>query len=370
MVVPMSPRTRIALIVGAPLAGLAALALVPRPVELLVTNPGARPISVQVSGLPPVLVAPGTSARLEVTAGAQLLRAFDGDTPTATLEASLSRSPLEPRPTWVWSVAPVESAFYALSKGYGDRDGLLETAPWVAPGALFRLPRSIDGHGVLPSIDEDLPKQVLLAPGETTGAVRIELCTAAHLDRVAPRDAVLIVTNPVGSPLRLSVDGVDLGLVPIRGTLELKRPAGPVRLEALELGPQGQPGRLFRAEPTIEVDAYLRPAAVWVWNVGSLERRYVVVARVYGGSPEDAPPRPGAFAPTAEVFRLPSGWYPHIDQPFPDTWSRRGALSVVWTYQHYLRAGLESIQLDSGSVQPHASEPLPGAPVPPPDAPR
>jgi hypothetical protein len=315
---------RLALIVGVPVAALATLPLLPRPVDVVLVNPLDVAVTAAPAGGATIVVAPREAARIELVAGHVSIEARGPDgAALGTVEGEAPARFLERRPTWVATLAPVTS-WWVVSKGYGDqRAAAPPPAPYTPAGPLFALDPD------LLAVDAPFPEE-LRVPAGTTGAVRRALWSRAFVERTT---AVTLVVDDTGTgaPLRVEVDGAPRGKVAPWSTLTLTGVApGPHRLRAQEVGPAGEPGHVWEVTGDLDVaDPLDRPT--YVWNIDGAAR-YVVLSRRYGPAPAGAPPAPPLrpFSPPGPLFRVPRAFYPGFDATLPDRW-RAGVLEALWS---------------------------------------
>lgn len=339
-------------------ASVVGLTLRPR-VHLVIVNPAPTPAEVRVHG--DLVGVPANGAlRLEGLPAAGLRLEAPGE---AALEPACA-----PGSTWVWTVAPV-TTWWEVSQGYGDLGHITSsTRPFAAPGPLFPLP----ADGFLSVVDAPLPRAAKVKRG-TTGAVLSGLWSDAYADRVAPREVSLDVHNGSRATVRFEAEGVPTlelkpgGMVHIEG---LRRTALPLRAVVVDASGDG---RVYSADAVLTPGAPLAPAPTYVWDVDGTTRWWVV-SRRYGPDldAQPPPPPPRELEAPGPLFRLPDGFFPEVDAPFPDTWHVAGVLEVLRCQAMHDRArGAPEVPaalrraVETGRREPgDAPAPLPEGPGP------
>ncbi len=318
---------------ASPLVAIAALAAFPGRVDLVVVSAGPEAVTVEVDGTARGEVPPGGVLVVRVTGGKTTLRALGPDGgEVERLEAVLPGERFSVPPARVWDVGGRTAGWWLLSKGYGDQ---VDAAPpperWTPPAERpFAFP-----SGALERVDAPFDAELAVRRG-TTGAVRRALWTEHGLAREHPRRVVVWVHNPSQAPVDVVAAGEPRGQLAPHGVLKLELPAGEVALEAVERGPDGQEGRRFTAEASIDVPWLASPPA-WVWNVGRLAGRYLIVGRRFGGEPGQAPPPLEVLAaPAGALFPVPDGLEPGLDEPLPDTSPTAGVRRALVTERAFL----------------------------------
>lgn len=355
----------VAALVVASMSAAAAVLLRPK-VDLVLVNPGAAPARVVVGGKAVEVPANGTLSVPGVATGGLHLEAPG----VAAIRSDLGGTVRAPHPTWVWAVAPVDG-WWAASKGYGDQAHLGEAAePFAAPGPLFRLPPEF-----LPVVDGGLPEQVAAKKG-TTGTVRKVLWSSGHVERARVRQARLLIFNTTPYLLKLEAAGKAIAeeVVPGGHVEAVELPTGRLHLRATS----GLANHLdFEVEAEIEPGPPLGEPALYVWDIGGATP-FWVMSRRYGPDPEsgEPAPKPRRFErPEGQaLFRLPDGFLPHLDQPFPDAWHRAGVLHALWSNEYYTRTPIEITpgMLEAKRPKAQGTPPVPPEqepPVGPPPAP-
>lgn len=294
-------------------AAVAGRALVPQ-VDLIVVNPGRSPVEVRVAGDAVGVPAEGTLRLARLPRPGLRVEGPDG---------------VERRPdagtgsTWVWTVAPV-TTWWEVRMGYGDQAHVgSSTRPFAAPGPLFPLPEDF-----LPVVDAPMPEGVRVKRG-TTGAVRSGLWSDGYAARVAPPRVNLDVHNGTKATLRLELpDEPPLVLPP--GSLAHLEGMAPQALTARAVVvDEAGDGRVYTLEAELAAAPPLAPAPTYVWDVDGATRWWAVPRRYGPGADAEPPPPPEPFEAPGPFFRLPDGFYPEVDAPFPDRWHRAEVLRVL-----------------------------------------
>ncbi len=296
-------------------ASVVGLTLRPR-VHLVIVNPAPTPAEVRVHG--DLVGVPANGAlRLEGLPAAGLRLEAPGE---AALEPACA-----PGSTWVWTVAPV-TTWWEVSQGYGDLGHITSSArPFAAPGPLFPLP----DDGFLSVVDAPLPRAARVKRG-TTGAVLSGLWSDAYAGRVAPREANIEVHNGSRATVRLEAEGAPAIEMPPGGVTRIEGvPPGTLPLRAVVVDASGD-GRVYSVDAVIAPGAPLAPPPTYVWDVDGTTRWWVV-SRRYGPGLERQPPPPPPRELEAQppFFRLPDGFFPEVDAPFPETWHVAEVLEVL-----------------------------------------
>jgi len=304
-----SAALRLAIVVGVPVAALLFLFLRPRHVDLIVDNGHAHPVRVAVGPVTTEVPARAVTKLEEVPAGAQELvwHVLDGQSEEETTRVELAGEAFGARPTYVWPPGGPQRGYWVVTRAYGDAtaEELPAPSPFALPEGIdvARLPAELE-----PTLDEPLPDKIRVEEGQT-GTLRRALWTEDALDRLHP--LTLLLDNRTTDPLRVEVDGEEVGVSAPQRVLALEVPHGEVSLRAVPLGDGEAAGETHEVTGELTSRPYAGRSA-WVWVVGG-EPTFTVVASSYGEVDAEAVPEPTPFEAPGRLFEVPPDLLPVVD---------------------------------------------------------
>lgn len=294
---------RVGLVLLTPLIALAVIAARPRRFDLWVDNGGDAPVVVEVQGRSQELP-PRSTFLLEGLRGGRVELGWREGGAERREQVEVEAEPFSGRASWVWNVGDRTPRYWVVSRSYGTA-----VAPPPRPmdgpcKGVWRLPDELLG------LDQALPEQV--NSRGAPGAVRSVAWSEHHLASLAPPRLILHVDPGVTVPVRLAIDGRDVGTIP-PGARFRSEDLAPGRhlLEATVVDANGNPGQSARIEADLSAEP-LAPPAGWVW-MPFQQRELWIVAHALGEVPGPLP-RNRRFEPPAALFRIPAGIEPGLDE--------------------------------------------------------